>query len=476
MQQSAIPAPPARQCSLAVGAVLTAGLCVGVLPKSAAAAQDAPKTDPAAAILIRADKVIVRPGQVLEGASVLIENGLITAVGKIPTPPEGAREIQGKVVCAGFIDPWSVFAVDGDAAFEQRNSPAIAASDALDGYLHPRLVKDVLRSGVTSVRSQVGVFARVGGTSTALRLNPTLPLEKALLSGENALTMTLGMREGGGSSDPFERLSDVERVAGMITQGEAYALDQAEYVHELAEWKKKIADKQKELEDGFKKAKKDREKELADSKEKGKEFKEKEFKEDKAPKPPRHDAEKEVLARVAEGRIPLVVEAHRASQLRSLMDATAPFKRLRLILAGGTDALEIAPELARRRIPVIVWPQPMGSEISPEMERHDLGLAAALERAGVTVLLGSGARNGMATRDLPLLAELAVGHGLSREAAFSALTVGAARAFDLDRRLGTVEFGKEADLLLLDGEPLSGSSRVQYVISAGTVVIAPEER
>src|SRR6185295_6949138 len=120
--------------------------------------------------------------------------------------------------------------------------------------------------------------------------------------------------------------------------------------------------------DGFKKAKKDREKELADSKEKGKEFKEKEFKEDKPPKAPKFDAEKAVLSRVAEGRIPLVVEVHRASQLRALLAATESFKRLRLILAGGTDALEVAPELVRRRIPVVVWPQPMGAKPAPEME------------------------------------------------------------------------------------------------------------
>jgi imidazolonepropionase-like amidohydrolase len=288
--------------------------------------------------------------------------------------------------------------------------------------------------------------------------------------------MTLGVRPNGSGSDIFERLSDVDRLAGMITQGEAYAMDQVEYTHDLAEWNKKLAEKQKELEDGFKKAKKDRDKDLADSKEKGKEFKEKDFKEDKPPKVPKFDADKAVLARVAEGEIPLIVEVHRASQLRALLAATAQFKRLRMVLVGGTDAMEVAVELRRRAIPVVVWPQPMGAQPPAEMERHDLALAGKLEAAGVTVLLGSGGRQASASRDLPLLAELAIGHGLGRDAALNSLTLGAARAMDLGSRLGSVELGKDADLLVLDGDPLTGTTRIEYVLSGGDVVITPQDR
>jgi imidazolonepropionase-like amidohydrolase len=443
-------------------------------PQTSGATTPEPKVLPP--IVLRAGKVIVRPGQVLENASVLIENGVITQVGKIVTPPDGTREIRGAVVCAGFIDPWSIYGVDPESVGEQRNSPSASTRDALDDYVDSRLRKDVLRSGVTSLRAQMGVLARVGGTGAAVRLHPDWSLEKTTIEEECCLSMALGVRADGNGSDPFERLADVERLAGMLSQGEAYARDQVEYKHELAEWNKKIAEKQKELEDGFKKAKKDREKEEADAKEKGKDFKEKEFKEDRAPKQPKFDADKEVLARVAEGELPLVVEVHRASQLRALLAATEPFKRVRVILAGATDAMDVAPELVRRRIPVLVWPQPMGANPSPEMERHDMALAGKLEAAGVRVLLGSGGRNASATRDLPLFAQLAIGNGLGREAAFAALTVGAARALDLDGRVGSVERGKDADLLVLDGDPLAGSTRIQYVLSGGDVVITPEDR
>jgi imidazolonepropionase-like amidohydrolase len=77
----------------------------------------------------------------------------------------------------------------------------------------------------------------------------------------------------------------------------------------------------------------------------------------------------------------------------------------------------------------------------------------------------------MASRDLPLLASLAVGHGLEPERALEALTLGAARALDAGDRIGSLEQGKDADLLVLDGEPLATTTRVQYVISGGELVV-----
>jgi imidazolonepropionase-like amidohydrolase len=91
------------------------------------------------------------------------------------------------------------------------------------------------------------------------------------------------------------------------------------------------------------------------------------------------------------------------------------------------------------------------------------------------VLLGSGGLDPNATRDLPLLAELAIGNGLAHDKALEALTTGAARALDVSDRLGAVEMGKDADLQVLDGEPLDSTSRVQYVIAGGRVVVTPED-
>jgi imidazolonepropionase-like amidohydrolase len=97
-----------------------------------------------------------------------------------------------------------------------------------------------------------------------------------------------------------------------------------------------------------------------------------------------------------------------------------------------------------------------------------------LHEAGVEVLIGSGGKSASASRDLSLLAAIAVGHGLDDDAAFAAITSGPARVFDLKDR-GVIEFGKQADLLILDGQPLSTTTTVQAVLVGGRVVVEPKE-
>jgi imidazolonepropionase-like amidohydrolase len=179
------------------------------------------------------------------------------------------------------------------------------------------------------------------------------------------------------------------------------------------------------------------------------------------------------MARVASGELPLVVTIHRAAEMRELLKGTARFKRLRLVIAGGTEAEAVADELAARSIPVIVRPIPLGANRPDEYSGHDLALAGRLADAGVRVLLGS---SGGGSADLPLLASLAIGHGLDRDKALAALTTEVARTFDLSGELGSLRPGRRADLLVLDGEPLLPTTTVRYALSAGRVLISPDSR
>ena len=432
-------------------------------------------------LLLRGDKVYIRPNEVLEGGAVLVRDGLIVAVGKDLKAPEGAKELKGKVICAGFIDPWSVFGLEADAANDERTSASTRTLDGIDPYMEPRLKREVLRSGVTAYRLQAGSNARVAGIGALVRNHPAAKLAECTLSADACVAVSVGLSRGGRPQDPFERIGELDRLIGSLSEALSYLQDKIEYGYELQAWEKTMAEKDKELEEGFKKAKKDREKEEADAKEKNKEFKEKAYKEDRKPKPPRYDEDKEILARVVNGELPLVVEAHRYAELRGLLEGTRAFDRLRLLIAGGSESLPFAEELARRGIPVIVWPTPLGKSLDSgeprrqEFRRHDLGLAGRLEAAGVQVLIGSGGLFPSTTRELPLLAGLAVGHGLSREAALAALTTRAAELLDVGDRVGSIAPGKDADLIVLDGEPLETSSRVRYAIVHGELVLTPED-
>jgi len=439
-------------------------------------AQEAPE---GGALFVRAAKVIVRPGEVLADAGIIVQDGVIVAVGAGLERPAGAREIAGEVVCAGFLDPWSTLGLDRGALRDERTSPASPTADALDLYGDDHLRLDAARAGVTSARLQAGEKSSVGGLGVVVRNAPDLERERALVVEDAGVAasvgLSVGQSRGRGPSvkDVFDRVKDVEKLGDLIEAGRKYHEDWVEYGYEIAEWEKAIAEKEAELEKDFKKAQKAREKEVEDAKEKGKEHKEKKYKEDKRPKKPKLDEDKEVMARVARGELPLLVEVHRAAEIRHLLELTAHFDQLRLVLCGATEALPLAEELAERDVAVIVWPSPLGTDRADHLRKHDLALAGRLAAAGVGVLLGSGGESA-ATRDLPLLAGLAIGHGLDREAAFAALTEGAARALDVADRLGTLERGKDADLLVLDGEPLVSTTRVRYAVVAGEVVVTPD--
>jgi imidazolonepropionase-like amidohydrolase len=464
-----------------LSSALGVALCLSALAPAVSLAQPRPggsqEGEAPPPVLVRAERLIVRPGEVVENGAVLIQDGRIVAVGKGLTAPEGARELEGRVVCAGFVDAWSVFGLEPDSATDERTDMATRTVDGVDPYLDRRLKLAVLGSGVTGYRLQVGTNARNAGIGAFVRNHPDQAPETAVLLEDCCVAASVGLTRGGRAQDVFDRLGEVDRLVGALNDASGYLQDKIEYRYELEAWQKAIAAQEKELEEGFKKAQKDREKEEAEAKEKGKEFKEKKHKEDKRPKPPRYDAEKEVLARVVAGELPLVVEVHRAAELRGLLEGTASFDRLRLVVAGGTEAAAVAEELAERRVPVIVWPSPHGELLAngqprpDEFDGADPGLAAQLEAAGVEVILGSGGAFPSGTGALPLMASLAVGYGLDPTAALAALTTRPARALDVADRIGTLEAGKQADVLVLDGEPLASTTRVRFVICDGQVVV-----
>lgn len=448
------------------------GLCTGALALPALA-EDGPPT-----LFIKAHRIVRRPGDELQDAAMIVRGGKIIAVGTDLQKPDGAREIVGAVACAGFIDPWAALGISADSIQDAGTSAGTRAVDGIDIWSNEHLRRDALRAGVTVVRVHAGAAARVGGVGALLRVAPNLPASEVVVLADCDVSMSIGLGSPSGEqsekTDPFERVADLDRVVAAVESGRGYLLARTEHHYELESWEKKIAEKETELTKDAKKAKKDREKEQKDATEKGKPFQEKKYKEDKRPQPPRYDEDNEVLARVADGGVPLLVQANRSAEIRGLLSGTSGFDRLRLILAGGAEALSCARDLSERRITVLLAPVPRGRIASEDSEETGLSLAGDLARAGVQVLLGTGGTNPGSSRDLPLLAQLAIGNGLDRDKAFDALTLGAASAFDAGNRLGSLEPGKDAEILVLDGDPLTSTAQVLYVVSSGRLVLEPQ--
>lgn len=176
-------------------------------------------------------------------------------------------------------------------------------------------------------------------------------------------------------------------------------------------------------------------------------------------------ADLEALIPVVEGRMPLLVSVNRASDIRQAL-RFAKEQKLKLIIDGGAEAWKLAPEIAAAGVPVILNPI---ANLPGNLETLGATLenAAALDAAGVTVVIKSNEENSHRAREVRYNAGNAVAHGLPYGAALKALTINPAKVFGVADRIGSLEAGKEADLVIWSGDPLEPLSQAEAVFVKG---------
>jgi imidazolonepropionase-like amidohydrolase len=175
-------------------------------------------------------------------------------------------------------------------------------------------------------------------------------------------------------------------------------------------------------------------------------------------------ADLEALIPVVEGRMPLVAVANRASDIRAVLKL-ARDEKLKLILTGAAEAWRVAPEIAAAGVPVILNPV-LDRPTSLETLGSTLENAARLEKAGVIVAIegNSGAHR---AHEMRYNAGIASANGMSRQGALAAITINPARIFGVADRLGSLEPGKDADLVIWSGDPFEPLSRPQLILVRG---------
>ncbi len=187
------------------------------------------------------------------------------------------------------------------------------------------------------------------------------------------------------------------------------------------------------------------------------------------------DLRLEALVPVVEGRQAVVVRANAKRDIEAAV-AFAEEEGLRMILAGGRDAWKVTELLAENGIPVILgFTQSLPREEDDPYDRPFRN-PAELAAAGVPIAFASGAGGGFgpggphAARTLPWEAAMAVAYGLPADTALAALTLDAARILGVGDRLGSIEPGKIANLIVTDGDPLEITTRVRHLIIGGREV------
>ena len=172
----------------------------------------------------------------------------------------------------------------------------------------------------------------------------------------------------------------------------------------------------------------------------------------------------EAVAKLTRGELPLIVLADRARAIRDAV-AFAGQHGLRLVLASGRDAAQEAELLAEKEVPVILG----AVQALPvqEDDAYDGPFTAPgdLVRAGVPIAFGT--FDSSSARVLPYEVATAVAFGLDPEAALRALTLGAAEILGLADRVGSIDAGKWANLIVTDGDPLEVRTAVRHVIIRG---------
>lgn len=166
---------------------------------------------------------------------------------------------------------------------------------------------------------------------------------------------------------------------------------------------------------------------------------------------------------VMQGTSPAIFDVETADQIRGVLSLADSFG-LKVILRGASYAWELADTLAARHIPVIVGPT---TELPGPMDPYDMIYAnpGALVRAGVLIAFRTNSASD--SRNIAYNAALATAYGLDPDEALRALTINAARIFGVEDRLGSIETGKVANVIVTTGDPLDVRTQMRYVFIRG---------
>jgi imidazolonepropionase-like amidohydrolase len=379
-------------------------------------------------------------GDVIENGALLIQGGKIQDLGVNVEVDFGTAEADlgpGTIV-PGLIDAHSsLFILPGE--LDAPGSPAWDVRDALDPFDDD--YEEALAQGVTTVYVSPGNRSRLGGRGAVLKLKRD-PGQR-LLRRDAALQLSLGMSDGLRSSS-LDRLNDYYALRDAFLGAQEYVRQLEYYEEDLTTYTRKQQEQAKIPE----------------------------AQREKLTKPPRPqpNPDQEVLRRALQGDLPVRIEAHRPDDLLNAIRLVEEF-RLKVVLEGCTEAYRVTDEIARRDMPVILRPTAPPGEPRLEFQHFRADNAAVLAAAGVRLAFGTMDPNRRATRFLRLQAAEAVGHGLDRAVALRAITSTAAELLGVADRVGSLAKGKDADLVVFNGDPLDARARVEKVMIEGQWVL-----
>jgi imidazolonepropionase-like amidohydrolase len=393
-----------------------------LIPASGLDAQDG-------VVVLKAGKVLTVSGESITDAVVIIEQGKIKAVGADLPVPEGATVIDAakKVVMPGLVNAGPVDVTRGDLNEQSSEiTPAFRVSEAIDPA--SPAIKRLVQTGITTLHVAPGSRNLIAGLSAVIKPAGKTVAEM-MLKDEAALWITLGAASTAGNRTPRSSAPTSFYVRRPTTRmAVAWML------------RKSFFDAQQYA----------------------------------ANPPETSDPELDVLVSALEHKIPILMRAARSTDIRMALNLAQELD-LKPTLFRCTEGHKMAQELGERKIPVILEPFfDFGSQ-RYGIEGRDIRWSNApiLSQAGVKVALAPYYPEHQGT-DMLTVALFAARHGMSRDLALRAVTLTPAEILGVADRVGSIEVGKDADLLILSGDPLASTTRIERVIINGKTVYPAE--
>lgn len=367
-------------------------------------------------------------GPRIEHGTVIITNGVITAVGANVPIPAGARRVDatGKWVTPGLVaSATSLGVVEVGAVRDTRDQgargkDAIAASFRVWEALNPAAVTiPVARQdgGITTA----GVMPSgglVAGLGAVIDLKQGVTADAMLRRGPAAMVVTLDAAANAGTGSRAEALA---RLRTLLRDARDFKLARAQYdagaMRELSATRQDL----------------------------------------------------EAMQLVLKGAVPMVISADRASEILNAIGIGREFA-VRVVIAGGAEAWSVAPQLAAAKVPVLTGAMNNIPESFSTLGQRQENLAL-LRAAGVQVAIlgnGAGGEENFNVRNLRYEAGNAVAYGMSWDDALRAITLSPAEILGVADKVGSLAVGKAGNVVIWSGDPFEYATQPERVFVAGS--------
>ncbi len=374
-------------------------------------------------------------GPTLEHATVVIRDGVIAAVGADATVPAGATVVPcaGKHVYPGMI------AANTTLGLVEVSSVRGTDDTRETGAINPNVRAEV----EINPESEKIPVTRLNGITSAL----VVP-QGGVITGTSALVHLDGWT--------FEDMT-VRAPVALHIKWPAMSIVHAWYITQTDEEQRKIREKNLQ--------------QITDAFDDARAYMRAHDAEGQAGVPRHdHDVKWDAMVKALKGEIPVIIECTALNQMTAALRFCDQQGLKKVMLMGGADADKIADELKARDIAVICDATYQLPRRSWEPYDQEMNLPARLWKAGVRFCLTDGGSDGMNTRNLPYHAAYAVAYGLPRDEALKSVTLYPAQLLGVGDRLGSIEVGKIADLMVTTGDPLEESTQVEQVYIGGKAV------